>query len=128
MGAAANGFNIIPGADAAVDVGIVFKMFSDIRETFDLDSTKQDSYIDTFGPVAANVMNTVGKDQIIKMLSQCASKVAGKSVVKYIPIVGQVVVAGIGYTMTHLAGEKYVDNCYNLAKAIMESNASKIDR
>ncbi len=126
MGAAANGLNPIPGADMAVDVGIVFKMFSDIRETFDLDSTKQDTYIETFGPAAANVMNTVGKDQIVKMLSKCAGKVAGKSAIKYIPVLGQMVAAGIGYTVTYAAGEKYVDNCYNLAKAIMESSASSI--
>lgn len=119
IAAAANGLNPIPGVDAAVDIGIVFDMFSDIRNVFDLDPSKTDEYMKFAAPVAKNVMSYVSKDQIAKYLSKYATEFVGKSVAKYFPFVGQAISVGISYFAIEKAGKIYVDNCFELAKEIM---------
>lgn len=122
LAAAANGLNPLPGVDVAVDMTIVYDMFKDIRDVFDLDEGKMDQYIKIAGPIANNVLKYVSKEQIAEFLAKNAGKYVGKTMSKYFPFIGQAIAVGISYLAIEEAGKTYVNSCYELAKEIMEKN------
>lgn len=121
---AANALNPIPGLDVSIDLTAFCKMAKDIRETFGLDKTIIEEYMTIFGPickkVADNVLIYMTKEGISVLIKREAGKYVTKELGKYIPFVGQAVAACAGFAMTEVLGEKYIDNCYKLAKEILE--------
>lgn len=119
---AANAINPILGVDISVDVGIILKMFADIRETFGI--TKETIAIlakyNIILPVANKVFNYVTKEGVSLLIKEVAGKYVGKEFTKYIPIVGQAAAATAGFAMILNLGKSYVEDCYNIARAIME--------
>lgn len=125
---AANALNPIPGVDVSIDLAAFYKMAKDIRETFGLDETVIEKYMTILGPVGKNlgdkVLEYLTKEGIMLVLKQVAGQYAKKLWLKYIPFVGQVVAACAGFAMTKNLGEYYIDNCYELAKKILEYEIS----
>lgn len=54
------------------------------------------------------------------MLKSFGGKQVTKSVGKYIPFVGPAIAACAGFAMTKTLGKYYIDNCFELAKEILE--------
>ena len=54
------------------------------------------------------------------VINHVAEQYAKKQFVKYIPFVGQVVAACAGFAMTKTLATYYIDNCFELAKEILE--------
>lgn len=121
---ATNALNPIPGVDVSIDLAAFYKMAKDIRETFDLDETAIEKYMTVLGPVGKKlgdkVLEYLTKEGIMLVLKQVAGQYAKKQWLKYIPYVGQVLAACAGFAMTKNLGKYYIDNCYELAKAILE--------
>ena len=121
---AANALNPIPGVDVSFDLAAFYKMAKDIRETFGLDETVIEKYMTVLGPVGKKlgdkVLAYLTKEGIMWVLKQVARQYTKKQFAKYIPFVGQAVAALAGFAMTKKLGEYYIDNCYELAKAILE--------
>lgn len=117
--ALANGFNPIPGANVAVDVGLILACFQSIRNSFSI--TEEDmndpSYVALMGPMLRGLGAALGPEVIIKYLSQIAGRVAVQNFAKYIPFVGQAVAGTIGFAIVKTAGNNYVDDCYKIAEA-----------
>jgi len=120
--AASNAINPIPGVDIAVDIGILMELFSEIRKNYGLSDEKMNNpaYIQKLGPVANRIISTSSKEGIILLLKKFAGQETIKQVSKYIPFVGQVIAASIGYGITVYAGNAFVDDCHKLAKEILE--------
>ena len=122
--AAANGINPIPGADVAVDLSILVKLFAEIRRDFGLDSdfleSAKHSSIPAIGRLASNVVQYAAKEGLIMLVKRYAGRQLAKSLTKYVPLVGQAIAAGIGYAMTSHAGNAYLDDCHKLAKERLE--------
>lgn len=122
---AANGINPIPGADVAVDVSIIFKLFSEIREAYGLNDTflskLQGSAIPIVARLANNVVMYAAKEGIFTLLRNYLGRQAVKAFSKYIPFVGQAIAASIGYAVTSNVGGSYLDDCHNLAKSILDN-------
>jgi len=131
MYSAFNGLNPVPGVDAAFDLGIVMKMTKDIRDIFDLEDQ---STIEKYGPMLGSagkaalekVFEFTSKEALIKAVEEMAKKYIGKYITKYIPIMGQVVTCGLSYIMIDQLGKMYVDNCFEVAKGILEQNTKGI--
>lgn len=127
--AAANGINPIPGADIAVDVTIIAKLFKEIRENYGLNENKlislKESSIPIVGRLANNVVQYIAKEGIIMLLKSFAGRQLLKTTTKYIPFVGQAIAASIGFAITTNAGTSYLDDCHALAEAIL---ANKLDK
>lgn len=123
---AANALNPIPGADIAVDVGILVKLFQDIRETYGLSDeflgSLKLSSIGVVARLANNVAKYAVREGIMLLLKNMVGRVATKSVTKYIPFVGQAIAAGIGYKITSSVGEDYLNDCHQLAEEILKNN------
>lgn len=123
---AANGINPIVGADIAVDISILLKLFSQIRDDYGLDGNLLDNLKDSSIPAVARLANNVigyaVKEGIMLLLKRFAGQEAIKSVAKYIPFVGQAIAAGLGYAITSNVGNSYLNDCHELAEQILKNN------
>ncbi|WP_293828074.1 hypothetical protein [uncultured Phascolarctobacterium sp.] len=121
---AANALNPIPGVDVSFDLAAFYKMAQEIRESFGLDETVIEKYMTVLGPVgkqlADKVLAYLTEEGIMLVLRQVAERYAKKRFLKYIPYVGPVVAACAGFAMTKTLGKYYIDNCYEMAKKILE--------
>lgn len=122
--AAANGINPIPGADIGVDFTILLKLFNEIRKdvyglTDDELKAKAD-IIKAVDPILKRVIRHGSKAGIPILLKRFGSKEIVKRTTKYIPLIGQLIAASMGFLITRQAGYSYRDDCHAVAKAILE--------
>lgn len=123
--ASLNALNPIPGADIAVDVGILIKLFSDIREGYGLDEAELKALLTTDASTTAiatmvnNIIKFGAKEGLLILLKRYAGFVAAKEITKYIPFAGQAIAASLGYMITSSAGSYYLNECHALAEEII---------
>lgn len=127
--AAANGLNPIAGLDIGVDVGLLLKMGQEVAHIYGL-TEKQIEFIKRFlGPdaiplllvkIAQFVSKYLAQEGIVILLKELGQKVAAKSVSKWIPFVGPVIAASIGFFATKSLGDELVNEAEKLAKEILE--------
>jgi small GTP-binding protein len=123
--AAANGLNPIPGLNIAIDIGILQKMFMQIRKNFDLSEDKLKSRLHLYphlANVANNILKSVSTQGVIHLLEKQAGHVAAQQLSKYIPFIGQAISATAGFGITYMAGKSYLDNCYEVAEAMLKED------
>lgn len=120
--AAANAINPIPGVDISVDIGILVKLFSEIRKNYGLtdDKINNSEYINILGPIVNRIITASSKEGIILLLKKFAKSETIKQVSKYFPFVGQAIAASIGFGITLYAGNSFVDDCHEVAKEILD--------
>lgn len=122
---AANGINPVPGVDVAVDISIILSLFKEIRDDYGLNdkliSVLKESHLPAVCHLANNVLKYALKEGLLLQLKRYAGRQAVKSLVKYIPFVGQAVAASIGYAITSNVGDSYLSDCHDLAEAILKN-------
>lgn len=123
---ALNGINPILGADIAVDISVLLKLFKEIRDNYGLTETFLDdlksSSIPAVGFLANNVVKYAVKEGVVVLLKRFIAQETVKSVTKYIPFVGQAIAASIGYAITSNAGNSYLNDCHELAEQVFKNN------
>lgn len=120
---AANGLNPLPGADLAIDVGVMQGLFIKLRGSYGLSDEKLQSvakYAPALAPIANQVIEFATREGIFLLLKQFLKRRTLKEIAKYIPFVGQAVAASLGFLLTYQAGEKYLADCHKLASTILE--------
>lgn len=126
---AANGFNPIPGADIAVDLSVLLKLFAELRDCFGLNdnvlNSLKESTIPTVSTVANNVIRYAAKEGLLLLLKQFLGRQAMKSIVKFVPVVGQAIAASVGFAITYGVGNSYLDDCYTLAEKILRDELER---
>ena len=133
LASAANGFNPVPGTDIAVDYAIINDMLDDIKNTFGLNDLKDISKFEKYGPVATNLINRIlqyigqkGIEEFLKFLiKKFGKKILLQKGSKYIPLVGNVISAAISVAIVEYMGNQIADDCYELAKIILEDTCDK---
>ena len=125
VAAAANGLNPVPGANVAVDLAVLTKLFREIRSCYGLDNdhllAMKDSAIPAIGQVANNVLSYATKEGSLLLLKRYAGREVARNVTRYVPFVGQLIASGIGYAITSSAGFSYLNDCHQLAESALES-------
>lgn len=133
VASAANGLNPIPGVDVAVDVGVLSKMCKEINSVYGL-SEEQIAYVKATSPKLADSVEFNGLAQnisrwaarylvaegIVALLKAMGKSIAIKSISKFLPFIGSIVAAGVGYKMTTAFGERYLEEAENLAEQLLE--------
>jgi predicted GTPase len=126
---AANGLNPIPGLDVAADVGILIQFGNEVLHTYGLsgeqfefikrylDVDKIPALVAKIGQFAAKYLAKEGITQIIKSI---AGRTVAKSASKWIPFVGPLISAGIGWQSTFMLAEDLVQEGESLAREILE--------
>ena len=120
VGAAANGFNIIPGTDIALDVAILSNMVNEINNIFGLTEKdlnelemkyptikKLDTYQFHKQAIKQMLAKYAAKEGIMQILKQSAKTLAVKEVGKYILFVGPFLAAGVNAKLCASFGEEY---------------------
>lgn len=132
---AANALVPVPGLPVAVDIGILLKLFQEIREDFGLVTEQRgtmERLLPTAQPMIQNIMKytvMAGSEALIMaLLKRFAGRTAIKEVSKYIPFVGQAMAASIGFAITKIAGESYLDECHELASKLLEAELATAPR
>lgn len=130
---AANGLNPIPGLDVSIDAGILVNMVKQINNIYGL-SEQQLKYVEKAVPnlmdapeyqgIKQGILKLIAKyaatEGIVLVLKRMGSKVVIKNVSKYLPFVGQLISAGIGYKMTASFGETYIDEAEEKAQLLLD--------
>jgi len=128
--AAVNAFNPIPGIDIAADIGILVKMGAEVAEIFGLteDGFKFIKRLlgpNSIAPLVAKIAQFAARytatEGVIVILKKFATSMATKEVAKYVPFLGQMVAAGIGWKATSMMGEQLVEDASGLASEILEA-------
>ncbi len=126
--AAANGLNPIPGANVAVDISIIVGLFASIRDNYGLNDSELGGLVESTAPSVAQGANYVlrfaTKEGVAMILKNYAVAETAKTILEWIPLVGQAIAAGIGYLIVSNAGKDYHDKCYSLAEQILKDNIS----
>lgn len=120
---AANGLNPIPGADIAVDVSIIIKLFKEIRDSYGVgneDMQIKQTLMPQISSLANKILNFGTKKGVLLLLETYAKQETVKIASKYIPLVGQAIASTLGFAITKTAGMSYLDDCHNVAEAILQ--------
>ncbi|MCM2534461.1 hypothetical protein NDK43_21625 [Neobacillus pocheonensis] len=71
-----------------------------------------------------------GKASLRKLVSSAMKKQARKETAKtfgkFIPVVGQLAAAGIGFAAMRAAGRNHVNDCYKIMKKVMEKRETNL--
>jgi uncharacterized protein (DUF697 family) len=125
--AAANGFNPIPGVDIAADIAIVLNMNSWILKCYKLDAEtleriygKSLTGMPSRASIVARRMISYGTGEFVKAaLRRQLGRMSGKELAKWVPVVGQLAAAGVGYGLVHWMGQETVANCEQAVRDII---------
>jgi small GTP-binding protein len=119
VASAANGLNPIPGIDVSVDVGILVNMVNQIFRIFGM-SPEQIQFMEEKFPsphwegikqgIAKLAARYLTSEALILVLKRMSGRVAVKQLSRFLPFVGQLIAAGIGYKMTTALGEQVVND------------------
>lgn len=126
--AAVNALNPIPGADIAVDLSVLIKLFTSIRSSYGLTDEKLKGIeiaIPAIAPLANNVIKYATKEGILFLLKKYVGRQTLKQVSKYVPFVGQAIAATAGFGITMAAGISYLNDCHEIAEKILENELAK---
>jgi len=119
---ALNGLNPIPGANVAVDVGVLLTLFKQIKDDYGLDDDYLTSLnttsagVGAIAPIANQVMSWATKEGLLLLLKRFATQEAVKTAASAIPFVGSAIAASVGFGITLKAGNSYLDDCHKLAE------------
>ncbi|MCO6457285.1 MAG: GTPase domain-containing protein [Pirellulaceae bacterium] len=121
---AAGGTIPIPGANFAVDLPILLSLFRFVRDTYGLTdrvlATKEYA-VPALAPMVNGVIRFCSTEGILMLLKQCGSLVAAEQFAKYVPVVGTVIAASLGFAVTWKVGSYYLDDCHKLAAAVLDA-------
>lgn len=127
----------IPGADLMADIGLLANMLPRISQAFKLD---HDSVEKLDPDIAERVFviasglgnNLIGRlvtrKLILGLVRKIGVRAASASVARYVPVIGSVFAASIGFGAMKLAGNAHIDDCYRTARMLLLSPPNEIER
>jgi uncharacterized protein (DUF697 family) len=121
----------IPGVDVAADVGMLLDLMKKINRRFGLTAEQVEQLDQLTKEIVFNVVKQSGKAIIQKQIQKLGTKAAeeamkkmvtsilkkqvGKQTTKtfgkFVPIIGQVAAASIGFTAMKIAGHAHINDC-----------------
>ncbi|MFB5674877.1 hypothetical protein ACE3NQ_13870 [Paenibacillus terreus] len=123
----------LPGADVFADVGILMQLLPAINAKFGL-SEKDLSGLDAetksmvYGLITSVGSSLIGrvvtKEIILHLLQKLGLRFATKHAAKFVPILGQGLAATLSFTAMRVIGNRHVDECYEVAKRLMQQRAA----
>ncbi|MEY4065344.1 MAG: hypothetical protein RIR26_1552 [Pseudomonadota bacterium] len=128
---ALNGFNPIPAADVVTDVAILVKMNQWILRCYKLDEEHMHKQLKRT-PLSASQLTLVNRliaygtrEFIISMIKRQATRMTGKELAKWVPVVGQMASAGMGFALTRWMGQDLVDQCEKATLSMQNDPAAE---
>ena len=128
--AAANGLNPIPGLDVGVDVTLMITMSKQVQNIYDINAEQQEYSMQLLDKKSAKFIATKvlqytsrygGKEAIMLLLKKLSTTLVAKTASKWIPFVGPIIAAGIGFKMTSWIGNDMIKDAEEIAKETFNS-------
>ncbi len=117
----------VPGLDMAVDVTVMIKMIDSINREFGLTPSqihqlRTRERLATFEAInwlgAVLIGKVITSELAIGVLKSLGVKVAGKQLARWVPIVGQVSAATVGFAAMKYLGQQHIADCEVVAKRV----------
>lgn len=124
----------VPGLDIGADVTIMMELLPAINRKFGLSPEQIDQLDATSKAQLLVIITSLGsklvgkiitKEVVTIMLKKVGTRVAVKSVTKFIPFVGQAVSAGISFGAMKYLGNSHIDECYEVCKRVIQKEQSE---
>lgn len=128
--AAGNGLNPIPGLDIGVDITLMIKLSKEIQSIYGLNKEQQEYNLQLLDKKSAKLIATKvlqytarfgGKEAIMILLKKASTTLAAKTASKWIPFVGPIIAAGIGFKMTSWIGNDMIEDAELIAQETFNS-------
>jgi predicted GTPase len=129
--AAANALNPVPGLDISVDVGILTRMARYVISTYGLRKDQVEALqghthvhaavIRGVREIAQRFTPYLTEKFVAAALRRMGAEVLMKNTSKWVPFVGTLVSAGLGYQLTYRFGDQLIDDCESAAKQVIAS-------
>jgi uncharacterized protein (DUF697 family) len=119
----------IPGIDIAVDFGLMAQMLQDINTAFGLTPEQIEalapkrrlSVTKAIGALGASAVGRHVTRQLLLVIAKgAATRLVAKASVKYVPLAGQAIAAGLSYGVIRYVGQQHIADCVHVARAVME--------
>jgi len=128
--AAANGLNPIPGLDIGVDVTLMIAMSKQVQSIYGINAEQQEYSMQLLDKKSAKFIATKvlqytsrygGKEAIMLLLKKLGTTLAAKTASKWVPFVGPIIAAGIGFKMTSWIGNDMIKDAEEIAQETFNS-------
>lgn len=124
----------LPGLDIGTDVALLVEMLPAINSKFGL-TPQQIAQMDTRSKrlivvavtsIGSEVIGKfVSRTLVMSLLKKMGTKVASKSVVRFVPFVGQAVAAGISFGVMKMVGNDHIEDCYQVCRQALLEQAKE---
>ncbi len=125
MGAVASSLPV-PGLDWAVDAALLTRLIPRISAEFGLSAEQLDALEPSRRESVQKAVALVGsvligklvtREMIIRLVQKAGTRMAAKQVSKFVPILGQVTAAALGYAALRYLGEQHIRDCMRVAQS-----------
>ncbi len=123
--AAASGTIPVPGANFAIDVPVLLALFRFVRETYgltDMALTAKEFAVPALTPLVNNVVRYASTEGVVVLLKEFSGMVVAEQVSKFVPFIGTVIAASLGFAVTRKIGRYYLGGCHKLASAVLDNH------
>ena len=115
----------IPGLDVGADVAIMTRMIDSINERFGLnqqqmarlDSHSKQRLMVIISSLGSSLIGKyLSKELIVLALKRVGVRMLSKQAVKFVPLLGSALAAGISYGAMRMLGNSHIEDCYRVLK------------
>lgn len=126
----------VPLTDIATDVAILKEAIPGISRKFGLSKEQIDEYDPRLAIFVYEISRKLGGKIVgryitgefaMELLKKLGIRLTAKQAAKYVPLAGQVVSAVISFAAMSLIIRRHINECYNVAKAVMEAGKHSCD-
>ena len=124
----------VPFADIAADVALLKQIIPVISEKFGLSREQIDEYDPKVAILIYDVSKRLGtgmigryvtKELVMKVIKKLGIRLTTKEAAKYVPLIGQVISAGLSFAGMSYIVRTHINECHRVAKAVIESHPSR---
>jgi uncharacterized protein (DUF697 family) len=121
----------IPGLDLMVDVGVLTRMLEEINAEFGLTPMQiellaKERRMSVYKAISSINGSAVGRaitrEVVALTVKQVATRVATRSMARFVPIAGQAVAATLSFAALKYLGEQHIKDCVAVANRVIDLN------
>ena len=124
----------IPGLDIGADMLLLSEMLQTINRRFGLSQAQIEMLDPQLKKIILVAATSIGSEVVgrfitqqilLRLLQKIGIRVASKSTLRFIPILGQAIAAGMSFGAMKMLGDAHVDDCYKVVTELQVIQASK---